>query len=85
MRTITLYTTPNCFQCGLTKKWLDRAGAEYTTVDLSISPDDLAAMKMLNHFQAPVIVISNGDPETDIHWSGFQPDHLHKYVGSAAA
>lgn len=85
MKTITIYTLPNCFQCNLTKKWLDRAGAEYTTIDLSRSVDDAAAVAELGHKQAPIIVVSTGDPETDLHWSGFQPDHLNKYCGEVAA
>lgn len=85
MKQITVYTLPNCFQCNLTKKWLDRAGVEYTTVDLNASPDDAAAIAELGYKQAPIIVVSNGDPETDIHWSGFQPDHLARYVEGLAA
>lgn len=85
MKTITLYTLPNCFQCNLTKKWLNRAGTEYTAIDLNASADEAAAIAELAYTQAPIIVVSNGDPETDIHWSGFQPDHLNKYCGELAA
>lgn len=82
--TITVYTLPICPQCNLTKRWLDRAGATYTAIDLSTSPDDAAAVTELGYKQAPVIVVSNGDPETDIHWTGFNPDFLARYTGAAA-
>lgn len=68
--TITLYTTPGCVQCRMTSQWLDRAGAPYRTVDLSESPDDMAAVKALGYQSAPVVCAG------DEHWSGFQPARL---------
>jgi glutaredoxin-like protein NrdH len=84
-KTVTLYTFPVCGQCTVTKLWLDKADAEYTVVDLSTSPADAAAVAHLGYQRAPVVVVSTGDPEKDIHWSGFQPDFLQKYVGSVRA
>lgn len=85
MRSITLYSLPNCVQCGATKKWLDRAGVEYATVMLNESPDDAAAIAELGYKQAPIVIVSNGDAETDIHWGGFNPDFLKKYCMEIAA
>lgn len=71
---ITIYETPGCVQCRMTKHWLDRAGAEYQTVDLSESPQDMAAVKALGYQSAPVVIATNGG--VDEHWSGFQPARL---------
>ena len=71
---ITVYTTPACQQCRMTTRWLDRAGAEYQIIDLTQSPDDMAAVKALGHTSAPVVCTR------DEHWSGFQPARLMRAV-----
>lgn len=71
---ITIYTTPSCSQCRMTMQWLDRAGVEYRTVDLSESPDDMAAVKAMGYSAAPVVFAQVGDWAD--HWSGFRPDML---------
>lgn len=84
MRIITLYSMPNCQQCIATKRSLDQAGATYRTVDVSRSPDDLAAIIALDYSSAPVVIVSTGDPETDMHWAGYQPDLIDKYTTTEA-
>ena len=80
--TITVYTKPGCQPCRATKRWLDKRGIEYSTVDVTTSPADLAAIKELGYEGVPVTVVSSGDPETDLHWHGFQPDNLRKYAAA---
>lgn len=46
------------------------------------SPDDLAAIKELGYNAAPVVIVSTGDPELELHWQGFHPDNLKKYTHS---
>ena len=77
---VTVYTTPNCQQCNMTKRWLTKNNVPYDTVDLSQSPDDLAAVRALGYAAAPVVIVSNGDPETDLHWFGFNPTFLQRYA-----
>ena len=36
---ITLYTKPACQQCKATKRALDKAGLEYTVVDISMDDE----------------------------------------------
>ena len=36
---ITLYTKPACVQCNATQKALDRAGLDYTMVDVSVDDE----------------------------------------------
>jgi glutaredoxin-like protein NrdH len=79
-RTITVYTKNNCVQCDRTKKWLDKNGVAYTTVNMDESPADLEAVKELGFLTAPVVIVSTGDPETELMWGGFIPDNLRKYT-----
>jgi glutaredoxin-like protein NrdH len=79
----TVYTTPSCVQCRLTKKWLDDHHVPYETVDLSTSPDDMAAVKALGYQAAPVIITHT--PAGDAHWSGFRPGFLAAHFAEAAA
>lgn len=83
--TITVYTQPQCQPCKAVKRWLDARGVIYTTVDVSTSPDDLAAIKALGYQAAPVVIVSGRTPELDLHWQGFQPDNLRKYTLEKAA
>ena len=69
---VTVYTKPNCPQCTMTKKQLDRLGIEHTTVDVTVDPDAHAYVTGLGYQQAPVVVVNDGER----HWGGFRPDHL---------
>lgn len=75
---ITLYTKPACMQCNATKKALDRAGLEYTTVDISMDDAARDYVMALGYLQAPVVEV---DGE---HWSGFRPDRIRTLAESAA-
>jgi glutaredoxin-like protein NrdH len=80
MKTITVYTQNGCQPCKATKRWLDKRGVTYTTIDVTESPADLEAIKALGYNSVPVVVVSNGDPLTDLHWSGLVVANLEKYT-----
>lgn len=67
----TVYTKPSCVQCDMTKRYLDKAGVKYDTVDIT---EDPAALDMIlgMGFQAAPVVISDAGS-----WAGFQPDKLN--------
>jgi glutaredoxin-like protein NrdH len=69
---VTVYTKPNCPQCTMTKKQLDRLGIEHQTVDVTADPDAHAYVTGLGYQQAPVVVVGDGER----HWGGFSPDKL---------
>ncbi|ATV79387.1 Hypothetical protein BFF97_00626 [Corynebacterium pseudotuberculosis] len=52
---ITVYTKPACVQCNATKKALDRAGLDYTLVDISIDDEARDYVMALGYLQAPVV------------------------------
>jgi glutaredoxin-like protein NrdH len=93
MKKITVYTTPNCSQCNLTKKWLDdpKRGdlkGQYDVIDLSQDAEAYEAVKALGYAAAPVVIVGNpGANDDETHWYGFRPDMLKVFVGipSAAA
>lgn len=79
---ITIYETPGCTACRLSKQVLDRAGITYRTVDLSESLDDYRSVKAMGYQQAPVICATFPDGRND-HWSGLRPDKLQTYINAA--
>ncbi|RAX50892.1 NrdH-redoxin [Arthrobacter sp. AQ5-05] len=88
MATTTLYTKPECRQCDMTKKFLDRAGTPYTAIDISLPENggDLAAVKALGYMGAPVVVVNvDGDTSNEMHWYGFRPDLLEEFCAPEAA
>ena len=76
--TVRVYITPSCWQCAMTKKWLNRKGVHYTTVDLAdpANINDYEAIRALGYKAAPVVAIGT---EYEIHWSGFRPDLLAEH------
>jgi glutaredoxin-like protein NrdH len=75
---ITVYTKPACVQCNATYKALDKAGVQYTSVDISLNPEARDFVMALGYLQAPVVVAG------DEHWSGFRPDRIKALAASAA-
>jgi glutaredoxin-like protein NrdH len=73
---VTVYTKPNCPQCVMTKKQLDKLGIDHDTVDVTQDPDAHAYVSGLGYSSAPVVVVNDGES----HWSGFRPDHLRGLV-----
>lgn len=67
---ISVYSTPNCPQCKMSKKMLDEAGVEYQDIDLSQDPEAMAMVKELGYTAAPVVVVGKE------HWSGFRHEYL---------
>ena len=77
--TVTVYTKPACVQCTATYRALDKAGIEYTSIDISESTDARDYVMALGYLQAPVVVAG------DDHWSGFRPDRIKSLSGAVAA
>jgi glutaredoxin-like protein NrdH len=73
---VTVYTKPDCPQCSMTKKQLDKLGIDHDTVDVTTDPEAHAYVTGLGYASAPVVVVNDGEA----HWSGFRPDHLRGLV-----
>jgi len=46
--TVTVYTVPNCLDCGAVKHLLDSAGIPYREVDISRIPGSREALELLS-------------------------------------
>lgn len=77
--TITVYTKPACVQCNATYKALDKAGLDYTVIDISQNDEAREYVMALGYLQAPVVIAGNE------HWSGFRPDRIKNLSAAAAA
>jgi Glutaredoxin-like protein NrdH len=69
----TVYTKPNCVQCNMTKRHMDKIGVEYTTVDITEDPTALDKLIQMGYKAAPVVMTEDGE-----HWSGFQPEKINE-------
>ena len=68
---VTVYTTPTCSRCDLTKKAFTKAGVPFDIIDVSENEQALEMVKALGHSSAPVVVVEGIE-----NWSGFRPDHI---------
>lgn len=70
MSTIAVYTKPACVQCNATFRALDKAGIDYTKVDITVDAAARDYVMALGYCRTPVVVAGND------HWAGFRPDRL---------
>lgn len=75
---LTVYTTPDCPGCQMTKRQLDKAGVAYEAVDLSGRPDLVERFRAEGLRQAPIIETSDGQ-----RTAGFNPDRIKAIVAAA--
>lgn len=75
--TVTVFTTPSCQQCNMTKRWLTKNAIPFETVDLTTSPEAADMVKALGYRAAPIVMAG-----TD-HWTGFRPDLLAALTNAA--
>jgi glutaredoxin-like protein NrdH len=63
---------------------LDKRGIPYSEVDITLpeNESDAEAVRALGFKEAPVVIVSTGDPETDLMWSGLVVANLIKYTHS---
>ena len=82
---ITVYSTPACAQCRMSKHILKRSGIDYTPVDLSTDLDaHRFVTRGLGYKAAPVVYAVFPDGHVE-HWTGLRPDLLQRYVDAATA
>lgn len=82
---ITVYEKAGCMPCTMTRRALERAGADYEAVRLD--EDEAARAHVtdtLGHHQAPVVTVEERGALT--HWSGYRPErgYICKTCGDVA-
>lgn len=79
MTPITVYTKNACIQCKMTKKYLDRLGAVYNSIN--IEEDDEAkthVVKDLGFLNVPVVEAEGFEP-----FFGFRKERLESIVNNS--
>ena len=71
---ITIFSKNNCMQCKMTKKLLDKEGADYQEINIDERPEMIDYVKDLGFSAAPVFKAG------DIIFSGFQPAKLKEII-----
>jgi glutaredoxin-like protein NrdH len=66
-----VYTKPSCVQCDMTKRYMDKIGVEYTTVDITQDQEALDLILSMGFQAAPVVISGN------MSWAGFQPEKIN--------
>jgi len=66
----TVYTKPACVQCDMTKRYMDKNGIEYNTVDITKDQEALDMILGMGFSSAPVVISDKGN------WAGFQPEKI---------
>lgn len=74
---ITVYSKPACVQCKATQRYLNKAGLDYSVVDLTTDPEAHAYVTSLGYSTAPVVVAGES------HWGGFRPSMIETLAGKA--
>ena len=74
--TVTVYSKPDCDQCNATYMQFDKAGIEYTVVDLTEDAEARDYMMSLGYRQAPVVVAGAE------HWGGFRIDRIRSLTAA---
>lgn len=74
---LTVYTTPNCPGCKMTKRELDKAGAAYQEVDLTTRPDLVEQFRAEGLRSAPVVELG------DERIAGFDPAKIRAIAAQA--
>jgi glutaredoxin-like protein NrdH len=73
---VTVYSKPDCPQCHMTHKALDKHGIPYDTVDVTQDKDAYDYVMGLGYNSAPIVVVDD-----DNHWSGFRPERIRSLSG----
>lgn len=77
MKTVTIYTTPECRFCSSLKDYLQKLGVGFTEFNVIEELDKLDEMKSFSggSLSVPVTVLNKGLPDQKV-FIGFQPDSL---------
>lgn len=67
----TVYVKPSCVQCDMTKRYMDKNGITYDTIDITQNQDALDMILGMGFSSAPVVISDMGS------WAGFQPDKIN--------
>ncbi len=80
MKPVTIYTTPTCGFCKMTKEFFKENRVEYTEHDVSVDAQEAQKMVDLSgQMGVPVVTIGEGEDQTII--VGFDEPKLKETLG----
>lgn len=82
VKRVAVYSKPSCQQCEATKRWLNSREIPFDLEDAT-DPLNLEAISYLGYMSAPVVVVAFEEDIPDVHWYGFNPDELNRYLEPA--
>lgn len=80
MPPVTVYSKPGCAPCRMTKMHLNKAGVDFTEIDLSQDTEALDKISSMGYQAAPVVTVGDEDS-----WSGFRMDKIKQITKRVTA
>jgi glutaredoxin-like protein NrdH len=74
---VKIFSKPQCVQCAMTQRTLDRQGVSYEVVDVSKDAAAAEQLQAWGYRQVPVVQVG------EEHWSGFRPERLASIAANA--
>lgn len=59
MKTLNVYSKPNCSKCNMLKRWLEIKGIDYNEIDISESQEGMDKLVSSNRTSLPVVEIED--------------------------
>lgn len=67
---VTVYSKPECVQCDMTKRLMDKEGIEYESVDVLEDVEAMERIRSLGFSSVPVVICG------DQSWAGFRAERI---------
>ena len=59
MKTLNIYSKPNCSKCTMLKRWLEIKGIDYNEIDISENQEGMDKLVSSNRTSLPVVEIED--------------------------
>ena len=59
MKTLNVYSKPNCSKCNMLKRWLEIKGIDYNEIDISENQEGMDKLVSSNRTSLPVVEIED--------------------------
>ena len=59
MKTLNIYSKPNCSKCTMLKRWLEIKGIDYNEIDISENQEGMDKLVSSNRVSLPVVEIED--------------------------
>lgn len=82
-RIVVVYGEPDCAQCTLTTRQLDKQGTRYTYVDVVEYPEVGERLRAEGHRSLPVVEVRFPAEFTVDSWEGVRPDRIKALADGA--